>query len=139
MSLRAFHLFFIIVSSLLCAFLILWGVYDFKISGGARGLSLSGVGAVGLFLLTRYFRWFRQKVLRIWPMVVSTLFGSLLWGRASWVEACAVCYKDPSSPLTKGAFTGVSVLLGVIVTVLTLIVLVARSWVKRAKTLAQDF
>lgn len=139
MSLRAFHLFFIAVSSLLCIFLILWGVYDFKLSGGALGLSLSAVGAVGLFLLTRYFRWFRQQTFKVWPLVVSVLAGTVMGIRPEWAEACSVCYKDPNSPLTKGAFNGVWVLLGVIVTVLALIVAVARSWMKRARDLAQEF
>jgi len=137
MSLRAFHLFFILVSSALCAFLVIWGIYDFRLSGGALGPSLGAVGVAGLVLLTRYFRWFRQKVLKIWPLAVPAL--GMVLGSESVAQACAVCVGDPNSPLTKGALTGVAVLLSIVVVVLTLIVLVARSWIKRAHSLAQDF
>lgn len=137
MSLRAFHLFFIVVSSALCALLIIWGLYDFRLSGGALGPCLAVIGVAGLFLLTRYFRWFRDKNFKALILVLPCL--SVCWASAKTVQACAVCFKDPDSLMTKGAMTGVGVLFAVIVIVLALIVVVARSWIRRARSLAQDF
>jgi hypothetical protein len=50
-------------------------------------------------------------------------------------NACAVCFGDPSSPLTLGAKAGVFFLLGVVVVVLGAIVGVGIFWARRARLL----
>jgi hypothetical protein len=139
MSLRTFHLFFISVSSLLCLFLVFWGLWDFKSSGAGLGLGLCILGVVGLVLLVQYFRWFRQKSFKVLPLALGLAAGSWMITSPSFSQACSVCYGDPNSSLSKGAIWGVWVLLAVVVTVLSLIVLQVRSWLKRAKDLSVSF
>jgi len=136
MGLRNFHLFFIAVSSLLCLFLMLWGLWNFKATGSYGSLALGFVGVVGLVLLLQYLKWFRKKkVLK----ELGAIAGLALSGALAWptdAVACSVCYGDPNSSLSKGAILGVVFLLAVVVTVLTLIVFVARTWLRRAKALS---
>jgi len=54
----------------------------------------------------------------------------------SSVSACAVCFGDPDSKLTKGAFAGVLVLFGIIATVLAGLVGTGFYWSKRSRMLA---
>ncbi len=54
----------------------------------------------------------------------------------SKVSACAVCFGDPDSKLTKGAFAGVLVLFGIIATVLAGLVGTGFYWSKRSRMLA---
>ena len=49
------------------------------------------------------------------------------------VAACSVCFGDPNSDMAKGATAGITVLLGVIVTVLLSIVGVIFFWIRRAR------
>ncbi len=134
MSLKVFHLFFISVSAALCFFLLIWGMWDYRATGTVFSLVLAGIGALGLLALVQYFKWFRKKW-RVLPVGLVAL-GLLVSNRA---EACAVCATDPNSPLTKGAIIGVAFLGIVIVTVLALIVVVARTWMKRARQLHVSF
>jgi len=133
MSLRSFHLFFIMVSGLLSLFLVVWGLVDFKTTGEGMGLGLSILGTVGVVLLSVYFRWFKQKYPKLTPMLVALLVLSVAEPR--WASACATCYADPTSPLTRGALIGVAVLAAIILSVLAGIVYVGYSWNKRAKML----
>ncbi len=135
MSLRNFHLFFITVSGLLSLFLVGWGLYDFKTTGEGMGLGLSLLGTVGVVLLSAYFRWFRQKYPKLTPMLMAILVLGLSLSRARWAAACATCYTDPNSPMTRGALLGVAVLAAIIIGVLIGIVYVGYSWNKRAKLL----
>ena len=51
--------------------------------------------------------------------------------------ACAVCYGDPESPLTKGLEKGVMVLVGVIYTVLGAMAATFIYWMRRHRRLGQ--
>lgn len=51
--------------------------------------------------------------------------------------ACAVCFGDPDSPLTKGALMGVYVLVGVVGFVLAGIAATGVFWVQRSRRLAR--
>jgi hypothetical protein len=135
MSLRSFHLFFIAISGLLSVFMIVWGIYDFRVTGEMMGLGMSLLGAAGAVLLTVYFRWFMKKYPKLTPMLVSLFAAGLLLAEAPWARACGVCYKDPNNPLTKGAFMGVVVLGLIISGILVGIVYIGYSWNKRAKLL----
>jgi hypothetical protein len=68
---------------------------------------------------------------KIFPAIL--LFAACLIPDIS--SACAVCFGDPSSPLTLGAKAGVFFLLGVVVLVLAAIVGVGIFWARRAKLL----
>ncbi len=49
--------------------------------------------------------------------------------------ACAVCFGDPSSPLSKGVAAGVAFLIVVVGGVLSAIVITAYRWARRARQL----
>ena len=61
---------------------------------------------------------------------------TLAW--ASPVSACAVCFGDPESPLTKGALMGVYVLVGVVGFVLLGIAATGVCWIQRGRRLARS-
>ena len=62
MSLKAFHIFFIVVSMLLCVGVGVWGTENFARSGSSAHLAL-GVGSfIGSILLARYGVWFLRKL-----------------------------------------------------------------------------
>ena len=62
MSLKAFHIFFIVVSTALCVGLGVWAVEDFGRSGNWVHLAL-GVGSfIGSILLSCYGVWFLRKL-----------------------------------------------------------------------------
>lgn len=52
--------------------------------------------------------------------------------------ACAVCFGDPDSSLTKGTIAGVLFLLGVIVTVLGGILITGIVWTIRARKISHE-
>lgn len=137
MSLKKFHIFFIVIAGLLCVGMILWGVYYFKISGQWTGFLFSGLGAIGTVLLYRYLRWFLEKYSKFLSVAASlTLLGISSYPHVA--SACATCYQDPDSPLTKAAVMGVWFLLAVIVSVLLSIIFIARGWLKRARQLKME-
>ena len=135
MSLRGFHLFFIAVSGLLSVFMIVWGIYDFMVTGGMMGIGLALLGAASAVGLAVYFRWFMRKYPKLTPMLVSLLAAGLVLAQSPWAQACGVCYKDPNNPLTKGAIMGVIVLGFIISGLLAGIAYIGYSWHKRAKLL----
>ena len=55
---------------------------------------------------------------------------------AADASACAVCYGDPNSPLTKGMNAGVWVLLGCILTLLTGFASMFLYWMSRSRRLS---
>lgn len=135
MSLKKFHICFIAISSLLCLFLIFWGIWFFKSLGELKGLMVAGVGAAGTALLFGYLKWFLKKYPKLLSVAFGVLAGGLYFFRPELIMACAVCYREPDTLMAKGAVSGVWFLLAVIVSVLLSIVLVARSWLKKAKSL----
>jgi len=58
-------------------------------------------------------------------------------GRTYSANACAVCFGDPDSPLTKGALMGVYVLVGVVGFVLAGITATGVYWVQRSRRIAR--
>jgi len=62
MSLKAFHIFFILISTMLCIFFGVWAVRDYRMYGSTVNLALgiaSFVAGVGLVV---YGRWFLRKL-----------------------------------------------------------------------------
>ena len=137
MSLKKFHIFFIIIAGLLCVGMTLWGVYYYKISGDLTGFLFSSLGIVGAVILYRYLRWFLDKYSRFLSVAASlALLGISFYPEVA--SACSTCYQDPDSPLTKAAVMGVWFLLAVIVGVLLSIIFIARGWLKRARHLKME-
>ena len=62
MSLKAFHIAFVAVSTVLCAGFGVWGIQSFRSDGDVAAL-VAGVGSlVGVVMLLIYGRWFMRKL-----------------------------------------------------------------------------
>lgn len=62
MSLKAFHIFFVIVSTLLCVLVGLWGLREYQTAGGVEMIWLSTASLVLGVLLVVYGFWFLRKL-----------------------------------------------------------------------------
>ncbi len=62
MSLKAFHIFFIVVSTLLCVLFGVWAVRDYRVSGSTMNLALGITSFVTGVGLVWYGRWFLRKL-----------------------------------------------------------------------------
>ncbi|HJQ36619.1 MAG TPA: hypothetical protein VKB93_05735 [Thermoanaerobaculia bacterium] len=110
MSLKVFHIVFVIVTTILSLFVALWGIREFAQQKSAGGLILSLVflaAAVGLMVYGKKV-WAKFKEI---PVVLLVLFLLFIADSAS---ACPVCYGAPGDPMVKGTNNGVWVLLGVV-------------------------
>jgi len=58
-----------------------------------------------------------------------------VWAAPFALLACPVCFGDPASPQGHALRIAIGFLLAVIVSLLTAIALVARSWARRAQAL----
>lgn len=134
MSLKAFHVFFITVSCLLSAFLILWGLRNFQTSGDRTDLALGLIGTLMLVLLIPYFRWFRNKMSRISQMALFVILAGACSVLPRTAFACAVCFGDPNSPMTRGLKGGIIFLIAMTGGVLGSILTIAVKWARRAKS-----
>jgi hypothetical protein len=138
MSLKKFHIFFIVISGLLCLWMLFWGIYYYKTTGEWTGFLFSALGAAGAVLLYRYLRWFLQKYSQVLSIAAALTFVGLSQVISSPVRACAVCYGDPSSPLTQGTLAGVWFLVAVIVSVLGGIAYIGYTWHRKARSLNME-
>ncbi len=133
MSLKAFHLFFILISTLLAAGMGGWSLRQY---GDLNETWLLVLG-VGSFLVTGallvYLPWFLKKYRQYSYLSVAGLL-ALGLSYSSPAQACAVCVGDPNSPLVQSANNGIWFLIGVISTVLvTFIGLFVFWWVRSRK------
>ena len=69
------------------------------------------------------------------PLISSAFALLVILLRSEPVQACAVCFKDPDSDLTKGAQAGVLFLAIVVYSLMMGIGVVIYKWYKRAKAL----
>lgn len=136
MSLKKFHVFFIVISALLCAGMVFWGVYYYKTTAELSGFFFSALGLAGAVLLYRYLKYFLAKYSKI--LSLALVAGALISSLPTLAQACSTCFQDPDSPLTKGTMWGVWFLLVVIVGILMSIIFIARGWIKRSRTLARE-
>ncbi len=134
MSLKAFHIVFITLSTLLTLGFGFWGVEDWRRSGNSWHLGL-GIGSFGAaVVLVVYGRWFLRKLRRVGYLAV--LAASAMLTATPEAQACAVCAGDPSDPGIQGIKAGVFVLLGFIVAVQLGIVAMVAFWMRRARRAA---
>ncbi len=137
MSLKKFHIFFMISTGLLSLFLITWGALNYT-SLSSTSLAMISVGIVMIPFLIYYLKWFLKKMNQLsiaFCMILS--FGTLLLNSPE-LKACTVCFKDPNDPSVKAIFFGVGFLALVIIGILVSIIFIARQWVKRAHALGQE-
>lgn len=135
MSLKAFHIVFITLSSLLSMGLGLWGLNGYLTTGERDPLLLGIAGFLALLLLIPYFRWFRRKMKKLDSTLVGALILLSTFFSGHPALACAVCYGDPNSSLIRSMKMGMLSLAGLIYLLLGAMIVVAVSWIKRSKRL----
>lgn len=123
MSLKSFHLFFILISVVLVFGFGVWCLRNDS-AGAAVVSCMVGVG------LVIYLGWFLKKMKGTGFLCA---LGCLL---SSKTMACAVCVGNPSAPLTLAANQGIVFLLGVLVFVLAAFAGLFIHWTVRAHRMA---
>jgi hypothetical protein len=122
MSLRAFHIVFVTLSSLLAFVFAGWNLRGYAAAGSVTHLTLGAAsGAFGLLLIAYGF-WFwrkirtreeengrRRKILRKLPALALVY---ILGTRVA--SACSVCYGEAEGPMIDAARLGVFLLFGLV-------------------------
>jgi len=112
MSLKAFHLFFIALSILLCVGFGVWAIDRYTATQAVEYL----VVAPAAFLTAAALTWYGIVFVR--KMKHLPLLALLLALAPRDAFACPICYGDPNSLIAQGVSKGVLALLGVTVVVL---------------------
>lgn len=122
MSLKLFHIVFIVASSLLSLVFGGWAVRSFAAGGGALDLIMGLVSIAFGLALVAYLSWFRRKIRTrdeedqrrretIRPLAVLVLVWLAGHGESL---ACSVCYGEAEGPIIDGARIGVFALFGLV-------------------------
>ena len=113
MSLRAFHIVFVIVTIVLSLYVALWGIREFSQERSATALTLAILFllmAVGLMVYGK--KAFAK--LRDLPVAAFAVAATAMFFAAPEALACAVCNGAPGDPMVKGMNNGIWVLLGLV-------------------------
>jgi hypothetical protein len=109
MSLKFFHIVFIVVSTLLCLMVGLWALGAYRADGEGTWMALAAFSFVGGGLLVVYGTRFLQKFRKLG--VAGLLAAGTLASPADAL-ACAVCLGNTQSSLRDGMNAGILALLG---------------------------
>lgn len=135
MSLKAFHLFFIVASILLSAYFGGWCLQEYSDSQN-RGIFLLSIASfISTTFLVAYLGWFLKKSKGISFMSFALWVSISLLTIPQSGSACPVCIGNPNSPLVKSANAGVLFLLVVVSGLLVAIGGLMVYWTKRARKL----
>ncbi len=124
MSLKAFHLVFILASIVIAIWLGVWcfGEYSFT-----ESLLTLGMGLVSIFSsvgLVFYLAWFLRKSRGIGYIALALLLSSPAF-------SCPVCIGNPDSLFVKSANTAVIFMLGVVGVLLAAFAAIFIHWARR--------
>ncbi len=122
MSLRAFHIVFVVVTIVLSLYVALWGIREFSQERSVLALTLGVLFlamAVGLMI-------YGKKTFAKLRDLQAVLLGLAVTLVSNDAFACSVCYGAPGDPLVKGANNGILFLL--IIVGLVQIGFVAMFW-----------
>ena len=109
MSLRFFHIVFIVLSALMSLVVGLWAIDAYRTDGAATWAALAVLAFAGGGLLVIYGTRFLQKTRKL-GVVAVVAAGT--FGLPSDVLACAVCLGNTQSSLRDGMTMGILALLG---------------------------
>jgi hypothetical protein len=109
MSLKFFHIVFIAVSTLMCLFLGLWALNEYRAEGSAASIGLAALALLGGGLLVVYGSRFLQKFRKLG---IAGLLAAGTLGLPGEALACAVCLGNTQSSLRDGMNAGILALLG---------------------------
>lgn len=111
MSLRAFHIVFVIVTVALSLYVAVWGFQEYAQERSAGALALAILFLATAVALAIYGKRVYHK-LKDLPFVTMCVVAALVLGEPAM--ACAVCYGNPGDPMVKGMNNGIWVLLGLV-------------------------
>ena len=135
MSLKSFHIAFIIASIFLAAFFTAWSFQEFSANNRPAFLvAMFGGLSAGVSLIF-YLFWFVKK-LRNSHLTWAFVFFGFALPKQIW--ACAVCVGDTNTPQVQSANAAVLFLLVVISIVLTAIGSLFLVWRKRAIAISSN-
>ena len=109
MSLKTFHLVFVIASILLGLSVGTWGVYEYRATGELDALAMGLLFLVMGVTLMVYGRRMLKKTKHIGYLA----FAALLFTQQN-TAACATCYGESDAPMAEGMNAGIMVLLVII-------------------------
>ena len=109
MSLRFFHIVFIVLSALMSLVVGIWAIDAYRTDGSATWAALAVLAFVGGGSLVVYGSRFLQKMRKL-GVVALVAAGTL--GLPSDLLACAVCLGNTQSSLRDGMTMGILALLG---------------------------
>lgn len=109
MSLRFFHIVFIVLSALMSLVVGIWAIDAYRIDGAPTWAALAVLALTGGGLLVVYGTRFLKKMRKL-GVVALVAAGTL--GLPSDLLACAVCLGNTQSPLRDGMTMGILALLG---------------------------
>ena len=132
MSLRGFHLLFIVASTLLALGLGWYCVGQWRADGGTGALVGAVASVVAAVGLVAYGVWFRRKARTLLALAVAWL------AAVDAAQACEVCYGKASGGMIDGARMGVFLLLAVTILVQGGFVWFFLHLRRRARRAAQD-
>jgi len=128
MSLKSFHIFFILLSIILAFAFGVWGVRDYGVTGRTMHLGLGIASFISSLALSYYLFGFFRKIKHL--LLFLALFLS-----SKTALACSVCFGGPNAALSKGMDLAVLFLMGVVGSVLLAIASIGMIWSHRARKL----
>ncbi len=135
MSLKSFHLVFVIASLVLASWFAVWCYNQGSETGDTGTLAMGVVSLISAVGLAVYLTWILKK-LKPMPFVFFLTWAAL--SHPTTVQACATCFGNPKSPLVQSANTAILFLMGVIGVVLTGFGGLFLSWRARDKKYNAD-
>ena len=132
MSLKAFHVFFILLSALMCFVIGAVRAQAYASSGEFGAFAQAAVAIIaGGGLLVYMWRFLKKTKGLGYLVALVSLVAS-----AATADACSVCYGDPSSSQPQAMRMGIFVLLGFIGSVLAGFGGLFLYWISRSRRLA---
>jgi len=113
MSLKAFHVIFVIASILLGLGVGGWGIYQFRANGDVGLLALGIIFLITSLLLMVYGKRMLKKTKNIGYLALAGLLFA-----APKAHACATCYGESDAPMAEGMNAAIFTLLIVITAML---------------------
>jgi hypothetical protein len=132
MSLKAFHVFFIVLSALMCFGIGAFRAQAYAENGEIGAFAQAAVAIIAGGALLIYMRRFLKKTKGLgYLLALVSLAAS-----AATADACSVCFGDPSSSQSQAMRMGIFVLLGFIGSVLSCFAGLFLYWMSRSRRLA---
>ncbi len=130
MSLKSFHLFFIIVCLALGTWFAVWCFNEGQEVGSHSTMIMGYLALIWTFGLSLYLGWVLRKMKNI---AYGFALACLFFSHPTGALACAVCFGNPKSPLVQSANTAILFLLAVVGMVLAGFGGLFLKWRSRAK------